>query len=217
MGDVSTQAFQLQAVKYVQVASLTLLVHDAIICVDSEVRLIWSTPWSVPKVLYLVSRYSPFLDTLIDIYDYLAPHPSPHVCYITYSVGSVLTAVGVAISEIILFVRTWALWDRNSKLLYAFSALWIAGFTVVCWAVATFVKSIVFGYRAAPLDRVAGCFMAVVDPTVFLCFVTLLIVELVLVSLTVWKGVKLLRQSHLSPLMRSFYRESILFYLALFP
>ncbi|EIM82430.1 uncharacterized protein STEHIDRAFT_124553, partial [Stereum hirsutum FP-91666 SS1] len=217
MSDLATQVFQLQAVKYVQVAAMTLLIHDAVICVESEVRLIWSTPWSVPKVLYLISRYSPFVDTILDIYDYLAPHPSPRVCYITYSTSSVLTAVGVAISELILFVRTWALYDRNMKLLYAFSALWIAGFAVVCWAVGTFVKSIVFDHRAPPLDRLSGCYMAVVDPTVFLCFVTLFVVELILVSLTVWKGVKLLRQSHLSPLMKSFYRESIFFYLAIFP
>lgn len=63
-----------------------------------KIRLIWSTPWSVPKVLYLISRYSPFVDTILDLYgmylqrfcqsnvltvrpptDYLAPRPSPEV------------------------------------------------------------------------------------------------------------------------------------------
>lgn len=121
-----------------------------------------------------------------------------------YFLDIVLTAVGVAISEceheyidirllpierqpnslsVILFVRTWALYDRSMKLLYAFSALWIvsplstipstlaaapsplsshtsyfalcmqAGFAVVCWAVGTFVKSIVCACSASFMTR----------------------------------------------------------------
>lgn len=214
-GTTETSAYRLQAVKYVQLASLALLIHDTIILLDQEVELIWSTKWTFPKVLYLISRYSPFLDTVIDVYDYLTPNPDPHMCHITYSIGSVLTMVGIAISELILILRTYALYDRSRKFFYFFGFLWVSGTGVASWAVAVFVQSIVFERRADP--KVAGCYMAVVNPVVFICFMALFIVETFVVGFTLWKGFRIWRQVRMSSLLATFYKDSILFYLAIFP
>ncbi|ETW74923.1 hypothetical protein HETIRDRAFT_332579 [Heterobasidion irregulare TC 32-1] len=144
--------------------------------------------------------------------DYLAPNPDPHMCHITYSIGSVLTMVGITISELILILRTYALYDRSRKFFYFFGFLWVSGTGVASWAVAVFVQSIVFERRANP--KIAGCYMAVVNPVVFICFMALFIVE---TWFTLWKGFRIWRQVRMSSLLATFYKDSILFYLAIFP
>ncbi|KAA1472317.1 hypothetical protein DENSPDRAFT_838550 [Dentipellis sp. KUC8613] len=215
MSDLATSVHRLYAVKYVQVASMTLLVYDTAVLMDQEVELIWSTKVNVVQIFYFISRYSPYLDTVLNIYDYLAPNPNPRTCYITYSIGSVLTAVGIAFSEMILIIRTYALFKRSRKFLYIFGPLWIAACSIAVWSVSDFVKSIVFERRPEP--QIPGCYMAVVSPIVFVCFATLLIIETIIVICTIWKGVTLLREVKSSPFMRAFYRDSILFYFAIFP
>jgi len=216
MANADATAFDLQAVKYVHAATITLLVHDAIISLGDESRLIWPTKWSILKVLYLMSRYAPFIDTILDVYDYLIPNPGLRACYITSSISCLGAVIGVATSELILFVRTWALFDRSTKLLYGFAALWIGAVTVALWSAGEFVKTLSFGFRPPPLERVVGCNTVNVNPVIFLAFVALLVIELTLVTLTLWKGVQLLR-SGLTPFMASFYKTSIFFYIAIFP
>ncbi|KAJ3794071.1 hypothetical protein GGU11DRAFT_759458 [Lentinula aff. detonsa] len=52
---------KLQIVTYVTVSFLTLLVYDWSISLAREVIRVWRSRWSVVKVLYLYTRYAPFI------------------------------------------------------------------------------------------------------------------------------------------------------------
>lgn len=47
------------------VASVALFVYDYAITFGMEVELIWMSPWNVMKILYLIQRYMPFVDSAI--------------------------------------------------------------------------------------------------------------------------------------------------------
>jgi len=44
-------------VDYAGVAATAWILHDIVITFADEVEYVWSTPWSVPKVCFLLSRY----------------------------------------------------------------------------------------------------------------------------------------------------------------
>ncbi|KLO06538.1 hypothetical protein SCHPADRAFT_946010 [Schizopora paradoxa] len=49
-------------VKYTAVAMITLLAYDTIISISDEINNIWEQHWSLGKALYLLARYSSFID-----------------------------------------------------------------------------------------------------------------------------------------------------------
>ncbi|KAG2145361.1 uncharacterized protein EDB93DRAFT_517545 [Suillus bovinus] len=78
-------------IKYAYVALLTLWIYDYVITLDEELSFVKGSNWRVVKYLYLVCRYVPFF--------YLTVVSSP---------------------ESILFVRTYAVWDRSKWVLWTF-------------------------------------------------------------------------------------------------
>ncbi|TFY69726.1 hypothetical protein EVG20_g3023 [Dentipellis fragilis] len=230
MSDTFLYVYRLYVVKYVQglwdslssmvpddanimvfppVASLALLTYDTILTFDQEVEYIWSRKLNAPQILYFISRYSPYIDTILDVYDYVAKNPDPRVCRTTYGISSVFNAMGTALSEIILIMRTYALYDRSTKFLYILGTIWIVAVSVVLWAVSEFVKSTVF--EPQPNAAIPGCNLASASSVVFICFAVLLVVESIIVGCTIWKGITLIRRAKTSNLLR------IIYYLAIFP
>jgi len=56
---------QLRIVININVASITILIFDYFLTLPSETSLIWSARWTCFKVLFLVTRYLPFVDAII--------------------------------------------------------------------------------------------------------------------------------------------------------
>ncbi|KAA1472314.1 hypothetical protein DENSPDRAFT_173871 [Dentipellis sp. KUC8613] len=215
MSDVSLYVSRLYVVKYMQVACLALLTYDTMLTFEQEVEFIWSRKLNAPQILYFVSRYSPYIDITLDVYNYIAMHPDPDVCWTTDGISSVFYSIGIALSEIILMIRTSALYDRSSKFLYAFGTIWIVGTSVALWAISEYVKSMDF--EPQPNPAVPGCNLAHASSIIFVCFAVLLIVESIIVCCTIWKGIMLIREARTSNLLRIFYTDSVMYYLAIFP
>ncbi|KAJ6562806.1 hypothetical protein DFH09DRAFT_1159664 [Mycena vulgaris] len=70
----------LQIVSYVKASFLTMLAYDTILNIDQEYRHIWKSRWSVVKVLYLWTRYSTFIDTIVAVQERLDFHRDPSTC-----------------------------------------------------------------------------------------------------------------------------------------
>jgi hypothetical protein len=43
-------------------------IYDYFLTLDLEVRVIWGPPWSIPKSLFLLNRYLPFLEMLLNYF-----------------------------------------------------------------------------------------------------------------------------------------------------
>ena len=47
---------------------LSIQVYDYVLTIESEVKLVWYAQWNLTKLLFLVSRYSAFVDAILTTY-----------------------------------------------------------------------------------------------------------------------------------------------------
>ncbi|KAF8996803.1 hypothetical protein BDQ17DRAFT_1363967 [Cyathus striatus] len=62
------------------------------------------------KIVYLITRYLPFVDTTLNLIRHFYPH---------LSAKAWLILAGMAISEVIFTLRTWAVWGKKAAFLVA--------------------------------------------------------------------------------------------------
>jgi hypothetical protein len=61
----------LSATRYSSLAAVVLLVYDYILCLPDEIAYIWKGRWNSGKFLYILNRYIPTLNLLIQVHTYL--------------------------------------------------------------------------------------------------------------------------------------------------
>ncbi|KAF9001283.1 hypothetical protein BDQ17DRAFT_1426573 [Cyathus striatus] len=98
---------------YLDVASISILVLDYFLTLELEIKYIWSTKWSTLSLMFLFTRYLPFVESSVLLYRIFAPGLSTETCNQVYKVNALLILVGIVVAEIILSRRTWAVWGRN--------------------------------------------------------------------------------------------------------
>ncbi|KAG2113918.1 uncharacterized protein F5147DRAFT_680565 [Suillus discolor] len=188
-----------QTVAYTSVASMTVLLFDFIITFDSEVRWTWGRRWGIMRIIFIVSRYLPFVGLVMTVY---------------YSVGSthggipddgIFTAVydgirwlGIAAAELLLVVRTYVVWGCDKR----FLTLTLTFTTVVSAAVL-----VISDVDASESGDSTGLFVA--GPNTAVIYGLLMLVELVLMTLTLYKRFKSFR-SEGSPLVATLCRDGII-------
>ncbi|KAF7974356.1 hypothetical protein HWV62_12308 [Athelia sp. TMB] len=96
------------------VFSACVLVYDYFLTFDSEVTLIWGEPWKTLKILFLLSRYLPFVDTVLVFLDHFLLS-SQNGCSALSTAEGLMFAIGSCITEYIFAVRTWAMWGFDRK------------------------------------------------------------------------------------------------------
>ncbi|KAJ7166589.1 hypothetical protein C8R46DRAFT_264135 [Mycena filopes] len=187
----------LQVVSYITAGSLTLLVYDTLLQINEEYRHVWRSRWTVIKCLYLWTRYSTFISIIMSFVN-LTDHrlPSPHSVPACNKVTMFTTAFSgsiIGITELILMVRTYTLYERSRRLLAFFFLLWFSIAGVAIWAVSKWISAASFTASDA------SCWLS--EPS------------------GVGIGLVLLhRFSHnKSDLFKSLYCDGVWFYLAIWP
>ncbi|KAJ7145768.1 hypothetical protein C8R44DRAFT_755833 [Mycena epipterygia] len=195
-------------VSYVHVACLALLTYDTLLNVGQEYQHVWKSKWSLIKCLYLWTRYSTFIDTILATQERLNGNFSPSSCSIITNFNTVFSGIGIGIAEIILMVRTYAIYGR-SKILLTFFLIMLSAIGVVnIWVVIKWTES--FQVEVAP-----SCNIRDSSNIGFVCYASLLAGETVIVVLTLWKALHTFSLSRSSRLVTSFYYDGIFFYLAM--
>ncbi|KAK0240572.1 hypothetical protein EDD85DRAFT_825785 [Armillaria nabsnona] len=202
-----------RAIGYVVVASATIMVYEWSILLEQEVSLIWYSPWSLVKVLYFLSRYSQILDIGVHFQEHIQTSADPKICYISHDIATVSSGLGIAVSELILIVRTCALYGNSKRIIYGLGLVWTIWVFGNSWPIVKFMKSSVFEHQVSAL--IPGCYLTKASPLILICFVSLLLLETLMVVMTVWKAFKLFRGST-NLLISRFFRDGIIYYICLF-
>ncbi|KAI0075576.1 hypothetical protein K474DRAFT_1382460 [Panus rudis PR-1116 ss-1] len=185
-----------------------------------KVELIWRSKWSLTKVLYLLSRYSPFIDTPLNIAYYLTPDIRPDTCDAVYSIGVWITGYGIGLAELVLLVRTYAIYARSRRVLVFLVILWllwIGGNSAVFYFFTTSVQYVESTKLGLGRD-LPGCYTESESPIIFASFASLALFEFVIVSMTIKKGFEHFRDAtylHGRSLAFVLYRDGVLFFIAL--
>ncbi|KAJ7092231.1 hypothetical protein C8R44DRAFT_816698 [Mycena epipterygia] len=213
---LGSASYDLQLVSRVDVGMLTALTYDTLLNIDQEYRFVWKYPWSPVKCLYLWARYSPFIDTALAVHIRTQLFVDPTTCHIVTSFVRIFAVVGTIITELILTIRTYALYEKSLSLLIFLAAMWFAIGGINIWALIKWTESL----RAVAMSPANSCDLD--SPTIIgtVCYFSLLVGETVVVLLTIWKGIRTFWLSRSvyrhSQLLTTFYRDGIIFYLAIF-
>ncbi|KDR72805.1 hypothetical protein GALMADRAFT_734536 [Galerina marginata CBS 339.88] len=116
--NVFGQSYAARLEMIIWLASYSLLVYDYTCTLDKEVKYVWSCPWTSGLVLFYLNRYLPFIDIIL--FSQFAFNPSITVaaCCVIIPLSVWLTAIGVIISQMIIFLRTYAIWGRRRMIFW---------------------------------------------------------------------------------------------------
>ncbi|KAF9260336.1 hypothetical protein L218DRAFT_962658 [Marasmius fiardii PR-910] len=190
------------------IVSGTLLLYDYLCTLEQELAYVWSRPWSLGSLMFLLNRYLPFVDTFLNFGINFGTMNAQQCLRATHATIW-LIYVGMSLSELILMLRTYGLWERSRSILLALSItavlLLIPGVIIVRMETRSF--------RFEDTTAI-GCRATAASNIVFIAYVLLLVYEIIVAGLTVVKGYRHLRRTS-SPWVIQMYQDGILFYVYL--
>ncbi|KAF8140785.1 hypothetical protein K438DRAFT_1879334 [Mycena galopus ATCC 62051] len=204
---------------YAQVSSVAILVFDYALTFNLEVSLIWGSKWSLPKVLFLISRYSPVFDVPLALYTNRTTYiqipvtitPAVSVQNVYFRKGG--TAFGISGAQAILIVRTYALSGRRRSVGIIFTSIWAVGLSATIVLVVFFVRSTV--YTPSPFQGIPGCYQAESGTTdLVIIFIMVFVTETMIMAYTLYLGITKYRDVR-TPLVVTLYRDGITYYVCL--
>ncbi|KAF7366382.1 hypothetical protein MSAN_00894800 [Mycena sanguinolenta] len=212
---VALLASRLRIVNCMHVVNITIWLFDYTLTFGAEVSHMWTSKWSLSKVLFFCSRYSPAFDVPILMYYSMVPNLSfklvlsPTACRIILG-----TVFGLAVAEAILILRTYALSGRRRGVLIFFTTLWALGVTSSIILLEFFLLSATYEPPVAP--GVPGCNLTG-GTAVFagIPFIIVLLNDTIIMTYTVWIVLKNYRHSQ-NPLILALYRDGLSYYFFLF-
>jgi len=189
-------------------AAVTVLCYDYLLTFNDERSLVWSSKWSIAKILFLLTRYSPFIDIILAIELETGTFRSAKTCHALYLTATVVEVLGISIAEAILILRTWALWDRSRPIIISLSAGLTVAIALSVAMLSLFLSSITFIVEEdiCILTEASKAF------AVAFVFVAVLLFETTVLILTAIKAWHHLRHTH-SDLATVIYRDGLCFFL----
>ncbi|KAF8508510.1 hypothetical protein JB92DRAFT_593032 [Gautieria morchelliformis] len=205
----------LRVTEYVTVACTALLVYDYFLTLDREVFFVWGSRWSVGKIIFFVNRYCPIIDTSLAVFSITGTSAGdPDLCRLMTRTTTWTFVAGMLVAEIILAMRTYAVWGGRRSIL-VFLVLWsIAAFIAVVVLVQRFLDAVVFvqippfleslgvGVRCAPLPP---------NGVTSYPFMVYMVNQAAVAALTLSRAFRQYRAAH-NPLIRTMFRDGLLYY-----
>jgi len=193
----------------VNVAGSTILVFDYLLTLNREFQLVWKQPWSPITILFLITRYTPFIDTAATLIRYF-PQKNTTGCVFSNHFQTVFSVIGLCASETILITRTAAVWGNSKRVFW--------GLITLLAVIATTAMFLLENYIATASVVLSPfmhfCTSAKSDPSLFLAvgWIVILAFETVLVCLILPKAISQ-RIIGRSNIYDAVYAEGVRFYL----
>ncbi|KAH9911820.1 uncharacterized protein BXZ73DRAFT_107780 [Epithele typhae] len=231
------QLEELRLVKYAIVVAATWTWAEICVKMEEEITYIWPSRISFMKVLYFYNRYSPVVDTTFALASSLSNVGNHRLCTAEFTVLAFFYATGTFASEFILIARTLALYNFHPFMIALACALVLL--TVVPTTIESIRFLFPLAYPGDDIIKITGCVPSVDDiGSAWIFYICLFISETIIVLLTFFRqwqtGTEregLLRRlfrwggpdtqtdstlsmprSHRSPLVKTMYRNSSIYY-----
>ncbi|KAF6745039.1 hypothetical protein DFP72DRAFT_59761 [Ephemerocybe angulata] len=145
MAESSLAAFKAQAIwNYAIISSCTIVVVDYIQTLPDEVRHMWTAPLSIPKLLFIVVRYSIFLKV------FSAMVVPANGCLHWFRLTASMSLFIMITSEAILFYRVYAFSGRGRRMVVALAVQFIVIHAGVAYFVGAYISSVKFTISQLP-------------------------------------------------------------------
>ncbi|KAK0218930.1 hypothetical protein IW262DRAFT_1462522 [Armillaria fumosa] len=195
---------------YTFIASVTVLLYDLLLLLPTEINYVWLPRPVHPLLpLFALNRYLPLVVDAAIAINWLLHEPSAAQCLqLSYAVR-LLAALGIFMSQVILMIRTYAIWNRNRVVFWCFIGIGIFSFIPGVVGLGIQLKTSQF---VRPFDH-ADC-LGHSSNTGHLLYIPVLVSETSIASLTLFKGVQHLRRSS-HPFLKELYVSGMFFYACL--
>ncbi|KAJ3834244.1 hypothetical protein F5878DRAFT_630999 [Lentinula raphanica] len=195
------------------VSSAVVFLYDWIDMLPEEIEFVWTSNLLRPfNVLYMIQRYMPFIDTIGILFVVSFEQPlDAGVCQVLYNISGWMYVIGIALTEVILTMRTWALWGKGSKLSITLPIFFTCCFVPIFYVFNLFLQTQTF--EPSPFPNDLGCIFLGGKPTLFVCWIILLAYEAVILALMLMCYYQSGRWFALS---RTVYKEGFTFYIITF-
>ncbi|KAF8516598.1 hypothetical protein JB92DRAFT_2234239 [Gautieria morchelliformis] len=199
-------------------ASIVILIYDYLLTVKLEIELVWGTPWSIGRILYMLTRYSVFVDSLMLAYFHFASGQSvsARTCSLVYQISGWFIFWGGCLAEIVLIFRTWAIWRQARKVAFGLPILLVIVVVPLVYLTRIGLTSVSFAdVTTLPIPHLPSCFITRNDDITFLWdYIIIVSFETVILVLTLIQGVQHYRHTT-SSLVSTLYADGILYYVYL--
>lgn len=152
-------------------------------------------------------RYNTWPELLALIYIELFDVPT-ETCYGVFKYSAWSLLFGITAAEMVLILRTWAIWGARRSTLLLLSLLLLAVTIVNCYIVEYYIEHTTIVRGTSFLPGVTGCILVHSTHRVGVAWICVTVFEFVIVILTLIKGVDHFRTSSLS-LFPSLYRDGM--------
>ncbi|KAG7089132.1 hypothetical protein E1B28_010840 [Marasmius oreades] len=201
-------------VTYMDVVSAALLAYDVIIKLDVEIEHIWMRKWSFLTVVYIIQRYLPFIDTMGLVLDHhFGAHLNEHYCTLNFNMAGWCYIVGMTLSQVILTIRVWAVWNRSVPVAVGF-VLFFLGCWVPCYVLlGEFSRTGKFG--PDPSNTSFGCYLTS-HPSLVPFWALWLVYDSGTFMMILIPGLRAYRGVGRSELLKAIYQDGVAYYVFMF-
>ncbi|KAJ6450794.1 hypothetical protein C8R45DRAFT_1042794 [Mycena sanguinolenta] len=186
----------------------TILIYDWLCTLDQEITHVWLRPLSPGTALFALNRYAPFIDISVAL-SAKFQRISPEDCLTRNTIVAWFTVLGIFLSEVILMLRTWALWERSRSVLVWLIILGACALIPTIAVTELEIRSLLY----IPTTGV-GCTVGKARAIIIVAYILVLLLETTIVILTAVKAFRHLRYSR-EPWLIRLYRDGMMFYVCL--
>lgn len=213
------QDFQLAAAsKYIAAAGLVFVIYDHVISFSDEVELIWKAKWTLPKVTFLLLRYTVPCVLIVHTYK-LAGLKSVHnpnsFCQAWFNITVCLGMATIAVGNFLVLLRLWVIRNRNRIFIFStlivFVLAHVATITCVTILLINVTPSLMF-FRG--LGGLGMCIIAR-RSILGILYVPAVIFNALALAATIWNAIGRPRREGTS-LMQYLRQDGFIFVLLLF-
>jgi len=208
------EAQGVRTVTYFYVSASVLFMFDYIYQLEDELTFIWSRrDWTFGKVLYVVTRYIPFVLIPMTLASAFSPLPDVGTCHSMFYAITIVYLACIVFSELTFRVRAYAVCSKSRLVLIILCCTLAASLGLLAFICFQFLSSVSFG--EPPISLIYGCYITSASYIFFGVFVIIMCSEAVTTYLTLYRAYRLFRYGP-NVLVQNLMRDGAFYCLCMF-
>jgi len=198
--------------KFSFIAGAFLLIYDTVMNFSYEVNFVWLKRWSFGKVLYIITRYSAFVDVFFIFWYFFRSTLTQESCHRVYEIMTWSMTFGVIVANLVLDIRTSAMWGQSTLVVIYLSIIELTAIVVAVFELDQSLKTTTF--VPSPSPDIVPCIAILGDNRVFVVCCIIMGIDLNRLLLTLYRGLSQWRRNSV-PLIHTLYRDGVVYLVVL--
>jgi len=192
-----------------------ILLYDYVLTFGEEVEFIWKQKISVGSILFLFNRYMPMIDLVIAMNSYTnRAIQQDKFCLPWVRIDVWITVLCVGIIDVLLLLRTWALWGRSRTILICLSVLLVACILAASGTSLYYSLTVV---EFPSLDNIRSCLYTIPNINIIYgSYVSSILFDSTVMILTLIKAVPARQPNGLTPLITQLLKDGVQYFVIIF-